>query len=126
MICFDWFFPEAMRCLALNCAEIVAHPSNLVLPYCPDAMPLRCLENRVFSITANRIGTEDRKDSQPLKFIGQSLIVSPEGEVLAKASDSKEEIIIADIDPSAARDKSLNTYNDIFKDRRPDKYNSLL
>src|SRR5262249_12859010 len=34
MICFDWFFPEACRSLALDGARVVLHPSNLVLPYC--------------------------------------------------------------------------------------------
>ena len=62
MICFDWFFPESMRSLALMGADIIAHPSNLVLPYCPQSMPTRCLENRVFAVTANRIGEENRKE----------------------------------------------------------------
>ncbi|MDP2208065.1 MAG: nitrilase-related carbon-nitrogen hydrolase, partial [Bacteroidota bacterium] len=49
MICFDWLFPEAARTLALKGAQLIAHPSNLVLPHCPDAMVTRCLENKVFS-----------------------------------------------------------------------------
>jgi predicted amidohydrolase len=85
MICFDWLFPESMRTLALLGVDIVAHPSNLVLPYCPQAMPFRCLENRVFAVTANRIGEERRKEGQVLKFIGQSEIVSPEAKVLVRA-----------------------------------------
>lgn len=125
MICFDWFFPEAMRCLALNGADIVAHPSNLVLPYCPGAMPVRCLENRLFSVTANRIGTEDRTEGRPLKFIGQSLIVSPEGKVLVKASGDEEKLIVAEIDPTISRNKALNPLNDILKDRMPEAYESI-
>ncbi len=126
MICFDWFFPEAMRSLALNGADIVAHPSNLVLPYCPDAMPLRCLENRVYAVTANRTGKEERKAGQPLKFIGQSLIVSPEGKVLIKASVEEERLLIAELDPKTARNKALNPLNDIFKDRVPEAYEAIL
>jgi len=126
MICFDWFFPEAMRCLALNGAEIVAHPSNLVLPYCPDAIPVRCLENRVYAVTANRIGTEDRTEGKPLKFIGQSLIVSPEGKVLIKASGEEERVLVAELDPITARNKALNPLNDIFKDRMPEAYEVIL
>ncbi len=122
MICFDWFFPESMRTLALMGAEIIAHPSNLVLPFCPDAMPVRCLENRLYALTANRIGTENRKDGQPLTFIGKSEIVSPKGEILVRAPDDKEALIIHEIDPQIARDKSLNPYNDLLKDRRPDFY----
>lgn len=122
MICFDWFFPESMRALALLGAEIIAHPSNLVLPYCPQAMPIRCLENRVFAITANRTGSEERKKGQSLTFIGQSQVVSPGGEVLVKASGHEEELLTIDIKPQEARNKSLNMYNDILKDRRPEYY----
>ena len=60
MVCFDWYFPESARALAVAGADIICHPSNLVLPHCPDAMITRCLENRVFAITANRIGSEKR------------------------------------------------------------------
>ncbi len=122
MICFDWFFPESMRTLGLLGAEIVAHPANLVLPYCPDAMPVRCLENRIYAITSNRIGREERKPGQPLVFIGQSEIVTPEGRILKRASDNEEALLIADISPEKARNKELNPYNDIFKDRRPENY----
>jgi len=41
MICFDWYYPEAARTLALKGAEIICHPSNLILPNCPDSMPVR-------------------------------------------------------------------------------------
>ena len=58
MICFDWFFPEVARILALKGAEIICHPSNLVLPYCQKALLGTAIQNRVFIITANRIGTE--------------------------------------------------------------------
>ena len=60
MICFDWMYPESARSLALAGAQLIAHPSNLVMPYCPDAMVTRCLENKIFSATANRIGSENR------------------------------------------------------------------
>jgi predicted amidohydrolase len=122
MICFDWLFPESMRALTLLGAEIIAHPSNLVLPYCPQAMPIRSLENRVFAITANRTGSEGRKEGQSLTFIGQSQVVSPGGEILVRASESEEELLTIDINPQEARNKSLNPFNDILKDRRPEYY----
>ncbi len=125
MICFDWFFPESMRALALLGAEVVAHPSNLVLPYCPYAMPVRCLENRVYAITANRTGTEGRKEGEPLNFIGKSLIASPRGRVLAEASDDEEILLAVDFDPLRARDKALNPFNDVFKDRVPGMYEGM-
>jgi predicted amidohydrolase len=125
MICFDWFFPESMRVLALVGADIVAHPANLILPYCPAAMPLRCLENRVYGITANRIGEESRKEGQSLRFIGQSLISSPEGKILIKAPADEEGLMIAEIEPELSRNKSLTSYNDIFEDRRPEMYSKI-
>ncbi len=122
MICFDWFFPESMRTLALRGADVIAHPSNLVLPYCPQAMPTRCLENRVFAVTANRIGTEARIPDETLTFIGQSQVASPRAEVLVRAPGDGESLLIADIDPSVSRNKALNPLNDLFADRRPDLY----
>jgi predicted amidohydrolase len=122
MICFDWFFPESMRTLALMGADVIAHPSNLILPYCPQAMPIRCLENRVFAVTANRIGEEKREEGPSLKFIGQSLIVSSEGIVLAKAPEDEEALSTAEINPAAARNKCLTPLNDLFEDRRPELY----
>ncbi len=125
MICFDWFFPESMRVLALMGADIVAHPANLILPYCPHAMPLRCLENKVYAITANRIGEEKRKEKQSLRFIGQSLVASPEGKVLIMAAEDKEVLLIADIEPELARNKWLTAQNNIIDDRRPEMYSHI-
>jgi predicted amidohydrolase len=120
MICFDWIFPEAARSLALAGAAVICHPSNLVLPHCPDAMITRCLENRVFAITANRVGQESRA-GQTLRFIGQSQVVSPRGELLAACAGSGAGAAIARIDP-ATIDKRVTPRNDLFADRRPESY----
>ncbi len=122
MICYDWYYPEVARTLMLRGAEIVCHPSNLVLPYCPDAMVTRSLENRIFSITANRIGREARGDKPPLTFIGRSSVISPTGTVLARASADEAECVVVEINLGEARDKSLNPYNNMLKDRRPRYY----
>jgi len=122
MICFDWYYPEAARTLALNGAEIICHPSNLVLPNCPDSMPVRCLENRVFAITCNRTGTETRGGKDPLTFIGNSEIVAPRGAILHRASRDREELCIVEIDPAEARNKALTPYNDLLRDRRESLY----
>lgn len=121
MICFDWYFPEAARSLALSGADVIAHPSNLVRPDCPRSMPIRALENHVFTATANRIGTET-KGEEVLTFIGQSLICDPNGQVLASASRTKTELVSADIDPASARDRQLTPHNHLFEDRRPEAY----
>ncbi len=122
MVCFDWFFPESVRSLALNGADVICHCANLVLPYCPDAMVTRSLENHVFVVTANRIGYEKRANKKRLTFIGKSEIISPDGKILVRASKEDEEIKILDIDPLLARNKQINNYNNIFTDRRPDLY----
>jgi predicted amidohydrolase len=122
MICFDWYYPEAARTLALKGAEIVCHPSNLVLPDCPDSMPIRCLENRVFAITCNRIGSEARGGKEPLKFIGNSEVVAPRGAILHRAPRDHEELCVVEIDPAEARNKALTAYNDLLRDRREALY----
>lgn len=121
MICFDYFFPETMRTLSLKGAEIICHPSNLVLPYCQDMMITRCLENRVFAVTVNRIGKE-RQGKETLLFTGRSQVISPKGEILFRASADLEEIKIIEINPESARDKNLNPYNNLFSDRTPRFY----
>lgn len=121
MVCFDWFFPESTRTLALGGADVIAHPSNLVLPHCPSAMPIRALENGVFTATANRVGTESNGE-ETLTFVGQSRICSPKAEALATAPVEGEAVIRAEIDPHEARDTALNPYNDRRGDRRPELY----
>ena len=122
MICFDWYYPEAARTLALKGAEIICHPSNLVLPDCPDSMPVRCLENRVFAITSNRTGSEARGGKNQLTFIGNSEIVAPQGAILHRAPRDQEELSIVEIDPAAARSKAITPYNDLLRDRRESLY----
>jgi predicted amidohydrolase len=123
MICFDWYYPEAARSLALQGADILCHPSNLVLPNCPDSMPVRCLENRVFAVTCNRIGGEARGGKDPLIYIGNSEIVTPKGVILHRAPRDREDLTVLDIDPAEARNKHLNRYNDLLRDRRSGLYN---
>ncbi|GJL78520.1 MAG: apolipoprotein N-acyltransferase [Nitrospinaceae bacterium] len=122
MICFDWRFPETARTLALKDADIIAHPANLVLKHCPDAMITRCLENRVFIATADRVGQEERIPGQPLKFMGQSQVVDPSGKILYRASLDQEEVQVVELDIAPARDKSINPNNHLFQDRREDLY----
>jgi len=123
MICFDWIFPESARTLALLGANVICHPSNLVLPHCPEAMITRCLENRIFTITANRIGTERRGDGA-LRYIGKSQVVDPGGKVLFRAAEEELAQVVR-IDPKVAQNKSINPYNDLLKDRSVDFYKSL-
>ena len=126
MVCFDWFFPESSRVLTLMGAEVIAHPSNLVLPYCPNGMPTRCLENSVYAITSNRTGIENRrKDKEPLHYIGLSQITGTKGEILYRASEKNDELVIVDLALEKAKNKDFNPFNNIFKDRKPHFYSRL-
>lgn len=121
MVCFDWYFPEAARTLALEGADVIAHPSNLVLPHCPDSMPVRARENHVFTVTANRYGREE-KEGETLSFIGMSEICGPNGEILDRAGREETTVRGVEIDPHDARDRKINRFNDTLGDRRPDTY----
>ncbi len=117
MVCFDWYFPESARTLMLKGAEVIAHPSNLVLPHCPEAMKVRALENGVFTVTADRVGVE-----RGLRFIGNSEIVNPRGQILYRASGKKEECVVREIDLRMARNKRITPRNDILRDRATGSY----
>jgi predicted amidohydrolase len=122
LICFDWMFPEVWRILALKGADIICHPSNLVIPgLCQKAVPVHSVCNRVFVVTANRIGVE-----RDLTFTGLSTIADPRSNVLLQASSDREEVGLVEIDPSLARNKQATPRNHIFDDRRPDQYVDLL
>lgn len=121
MICFDWRFPETARSLAVDGADLILHPSNLVLSLSPPAMVTRAQENAVFIFTANRGGVDDR-GSQRLEFLCGSQIVDPKGKVLGNIAAGEKGVLVVEIDPLLARDKSVAERNDLLADRRPEHY----
>ncbi len=121
MICFDWIFPETARTLALSGAQIICHPTNLVLSYCQRAMFARSVENGVFTMTCNRIGKESRA-GRTMEFTGRSQILSHRGATLAQANVDRPEIIKAVINPSDADDKMIAPHNHLMMDRRQELY----
>lgn len=121
MVCFDWVFPEMARTLTLKGAQVLCLCANLVLPYCQQAMITRSIENGVFTLLANRVGTEENGPTS-LTFTGCSEIIDNRGQVLAKASLDKEEVIFAEIDPSSANNKKITPTNDLIADRRVGYY----
>ena len=120
MICFDWIFPEVARVLALKGAQAILHPANLVLPYCQDAMVTRSIENRVFTATANRVGTE-----RDVNFSGRSQITDIKGHRLCQLDKEKVGIASVEIDLKLADDKSITTRNDVLGDRHPALYTRI-
>ena len=126
MICYDAWIPETARMLALNGADIIAFPTNSVgVPAgnaCFDhVLQTRAMENHVWIVAADRIGTE-----REVPFAGRSQILDIHGNVMIEASVDREEIVYADITPTAAtRDKMLVpelTASDLWWIRRPDTY----
>ena len=126
-ICYDGWFPETFRQLALQGAEIVCVPTNWVpMPDQPadEAAMANVLHraaahsNGIFIACADRVGVER---GQP--FEGQSLIVGPRGWTLAgPASRDRPETVTALVDLAAAGRKDLNAFNSLLRDRRADVY----
>ena len=106
-------------------AQILVHPANLVLPWGQEAMKTRSIENRVFSVTANRIGLEKR-GTLSLAFTGGSQIISPSGEVLVSAGDRSESLKVKEIDISEADNKNVTSVNSVIDDRVPSLYTPII
>lgn len=121
MICYDWRFPESARSLALQGADVIACPSNLVTHIWRKVMPARAVENKVYLAVANRTGAETIA-GETIAFNGDSVLYAPNGDVLASADATSDAVVASDIEPASTRDKSFNPYNDIFADRRPEMY----
>jgi 5-aminopentanamidase len=129
VICYELRFPEPTRALALSGAELVLHPTNwptAVRPFADFLTRARAAENRVFLLTANRVGAEGS-----VEFFGRSQVVDLLGNRLVEAGEREEELIVADIVPEAARDKHRailpGEYEvHLFDDRRPELYGALV
>jgi predicted amidohydrolase len=123
LVCFDHFFPEAARSLALHGAQIICHPSNLVLEYAQSNSITRAVENRVFWILANRTGSETLGE-KTLTFNGRAVCRPARQSGFGRAGPDAEEILVAEIDPGEALDKKVTPRNDLFLDRRTDLYSA--
>jgi predicted amidohydrolase len=117
LVCFDHFFPEAARSLALGGAQIICHPSNLVLPeYAQLSSRVRSIENRVFWVLANRYGSGRGKSwSSPA-----SPVTAPTARSWS-APRLRRRLEVVEIDPRLADDKRI-TAATISEDRRPEPY----
>ena len=131
-ICWDQWFPEAARCMALMGAELLFYPTAIgsepVLQ--KDSKPhwQRCMQghaaaNLMTVIASNRIGKEVQKDSE-MTFYGSSFICDETGEIVAEADRKTEGVLTAVFD----LDKIAQTRREwgVFRDRRPQMYQTLL
>jgi 5-aminopentanamidase len=128
-ICYDAGFPESARVLTLLGADLLVLPTNWPTHSecaAEHMIPTRAMENTVYVMAVNRVGEESG-----FRFIGSSSIVDPSGRVLAKARADSEEILIADVSPSIARQKRLvrvpgRHVIDRIADRRPRFYDPII
>ena len=131
-ICWDQWFPEAARCMALLGAEILLYPTAIgsepVLQ--TDSKPhwQRCMQGHAAAnimpvIASNRIGHEVQKDSE-MTFYGSSFIADETGGLVAEADRETESVITAEFDLDAIAQKRREW--GVFRDRRPEMYGTLL
>lgn len=139
-ICWDQWFPEAARCMALKGAELLFYPTAIgsePVLLC-DSMPhwRRCMQghaaaNLVPVIAANRIGTEEVKpceenahQSSALTFYGSSFMTDETGELVVTASKDQEEILYHSYDLEEIGRNRLSW--GLFRDRRPKMYQPIV
>jgi predicted amidohydrolase len=129
LICYDLRFPEAARMCALDGADLIALPTNwpVGVDFHPGIFaPSRAAENHCYLLACDRVGTE-----RGTTFIGRSVLIDYDGHQMAVASDTKEELLLGEIDPEAARQTHVRRIPgehewDTMADRRPGLYRRLL
>ncbi|MBS56942.1 MAG: N-carbamoylputrescine amidase [Rickettsiales bacterium] len=131
-ICWDQWFPEAARIMALKGAEILFYPTaigdELMSEYDSSGSWQRVMQGHAAAnimpvVASNRIGSESVK-GQVNGFYGKSFICDRSGKIISEASKDKEEIIIADI--NTEEDHLFRRNWGLFRDRRTDLYNEIL
>ena len=123
-ICADGLVPETARTLALQGAHLLLntlHSGGKDETYLH--VPARAVENRVWVASANKVGP--RELGAVGSYCGGSQIVSPTGEVVARADDHSDSVVYADVNLAKAEDKML-VGDDIFGMRRPECYQALV
>ena len=119
-ICYDRHYPEYLRALALNGAEVVIVPQAGVVGEWPEGlyeaeMRVAAFQNGYFTALCNRVGEEEC-----LTFAGESFVCAPDGTVVARAGEGTEEILYADLDLGAV--PSSHARRLFLRDRRPELY----
>ena len=124
-ICYDRHFPEGWRALALNGAEYIVNPSATVAglsQYLWELeQPASAAANGCYIGAINRVGTEAPWNIG--RFYGSSYFVNPRGKIIAKASEDKDELLVADMDWDMVRE--VRNLWQFFRDRRPETYGPL-
>ncbi len=132
-ICWDQWFPEAARIMALKGAELLLYPTAIgsepqdatldSLDHWTRVMQGHAGANVMPLMAANRIG-EEPGDSGDITFYGSSFIAGPTGELVARAGRDEEAVLTATFDLDDLRAKRASW--GVFRDRRPELYSALL
>jgi N-carbamoylputrescine amidase len=121
-ICWDNFFPEGSRILALKGAKILFSPTAAAFASqrkWETVISSNAIANGVYIFRVNRVGSEEKQD-----FYGRSFCISPEGEFLGKPTGMKDSIALIEVDLRNV-EKTRKEWP-FFKDRRPDDYKEIL
>jgi agmatine deiminase len=130
LICYDQWFPEAARAAVLLGAEIIFYPTAIGYirgPKSPEGdwheawetiQRSHAIANGVHIAAVNRVGREDE-----LNFWGQSFVADSFGQILKRASATKEEVVVVQID--LEKNKQIQDSWGFFRNRRPDTYSHL-
>ena len=121
-ICWDNFFPEGSRILALKGAKIIFSPTAAAFASqrkWETAISSNAIANGVYVFRVNRVGSEEKQD-----FYGRSFCISPEGELLDKPTGMKDSIALVEIDLKSV-DMTRKEWP-FLKDRRPERYQEIL
>jgi N-carbamoylputrescine amidase len=125
-ICYDRHFPEGARLLGLRGAWIIFNPSATiegVSKYLWELeQPAHAVANGYFVGAINRVGTEAPWNTG--KFYGSSYFCDPRGKIIAQGSESRDEVVVADLDIDMV--KEVRDAWQFYRDRRPDTYCDMI
>ncbi len=132
-ICWDQWFPEAARAMAMAGAEVILYPTAIgseppdplhdSQPHWETVMRGHAAANILPVVASNRIGRETAPGGREVTFYGSSFIAGPTGQVMARASRDGEEVVTATVALSATA--ALRAGWGLFRDRRADLYGAL-
>lgn len=139
LVCWDQWYPEAARLMALKGAELLLYPT--AIGFEPndtkeeqqrqrDAWIIiqraHAVANGLPVLSCNRVGTESEPngESAGIRFWGSSFVAGPQGEIIASANETETRVIVTDID--RGRSESVRQMWPFFRDRRIDAYKGLL
>jgi N-carbamoylputrescine amidase len=125
LICYDRHFPEAARVLGLDGAEIVFVPTattGMARHLWDLELRAHAVANVYYVCGVNKVGVDVGGSTR--NHHGASVIVSPRGEILGQASDTHEDIVVADVDLSVIPE--LRVLWGYYRDRRPDMYGPVV